>query len=182
MEAKTGQPAAMETKQSETAVASLSEAAAPANNSGRKPVVLKKNSKGVVRFAEIVGTTTAECAAICCCIPCGILNLVILATVKLPAFLCCRVGRKRAALRPSKKKPAIGGSESVSVSNGSSKAGLSAGADDGAEFSRPRQRVVSGGSWPVRSPSVEVVEQEEKVWSKFSGSGFWRTPSQREAR
>ncbi|KAK8968580.1 hypothetical protein KSP40_PGU022231 [Platanthera guangdongensis] len=181
MEAKTGQPAAMETKQSETAVASFS---APANNSGRKPAVLKKKSKGVVRFAEIVGTTTAECAAICCCIPCGILNLVILATVKLPAFLCCRVGRKRAALRPSKKKPAIGGSESISVSfsDGSSKAGLSAGVDDGAEFSRPRQRIVSGGSWPVRSPSVEVVEQEEKVWSKFSGSGFWRTPSQREAR
>lgn len=36
------------------------------------------------RLAEVAGGTTAECAAVACCCPCGIANLLVLAVYKVP--------------------------------------------------------------------------------------------------
>ncbi|KAG2272253.1 hypothetical protein Bca52824_066808 [Brassica carinata] len=35
--------------------------------------------------AEFCGGTTASCAAVCCCCPCGLVNLLVLAIYKVPA-------------------------------------------------------------------------------------------------
>lgn len=50
------------------------------------------------RFVEVAGGTTAECAAVCCC-PCALVNLAVLALVKLPA------GMFQKAMKKMKRKP-----------------------------------------------------------------------------
>ncbi|PKA50899.1 hypothetical protein AXF42_Ash007554 [Apostasia shenzhenica] len=147
----------------------------------RNPVILRGTSKQSARFAEVAGRTIAECAAICCCCPCGIVNLVILAVVRLPAGLCRRALRKRTLRRSSKKSSALIGSTSSSGSgtSGSSKTGSSID-ENFPEFCRMGVVMVVGDPWPARSPSTELIQLEKEVWSNFYGCGFWRSPSQRE--
>ncbi|PKU81380.1 uncharacterized protein LOC110092631 [Dendrobium catenatum] len=160
----------------------------------RQPVILKDSARPSVRFAELAGGKTAECAAICCCCPCGLISLIILAVVRLPAGLLHRVLRKRILLRRSKKKAKLLssssewnsgsslGSGSDNRSSGSSNKIGSFSDEEFAEFPGLRSALVMvvGDSWPVRSPSAELVQLEKDVWSKFCNSGFWRSPSQRE--
>lgn len=160
----------------------------------RQRVTLKRSDRPSVRFAELAGGKTAECAAICCCCPCGLIGLVILAVVRLPAELCHRALRKRILLWRSKKKTKLLGSSSEWNSGSSSGSGSdkesgrsssrigSAFDEELAEFAGLGSAVVMvvGDSWPVRSPSAEVVQLEKDVWSKFCNSGFWRSLSQRE--
>ncbi|GFQ07771.1 hypothetical protein PHJA_002921100, partial [Phtheirospermum japonicum] len=47
------------------------------------------------RFAEVAGGTAAECAAVCCCCPCGLVDLLVLAVYKLPAGLCPEGAEKK---------------------------------------------------------------------------------------
>ncbi|PKU83568.1 uncharacterized protein LOC110106920 [Dendrobium catenatum] len=156
-------------------------AAAPIHQSQCQPVILSKTSKSTGRFAECAGRTTAECAAICCCFPCGLLNLLILAAVRLPAGLCYRCFRKNVILQRSKKKKAFLRSESRC--DGSVKPRWSAeDAGDLVKFSGMKVLASVEDSQATRSPAEEVVEMEEKVWSKFHNSGFWRTPSLGEDR
>lgn len=162
-----------EAGQSNSALVKIS-AAAPTSQSRLHPVLLSKTSKSTSRLAECAGRTTAECLTICCCFPCGLLNLLFLAAVRLPAGLCCRLIRKHIILQRSKKKPAILGPRSGG--DGSVKARLSVG-DAGMTVVKFVE-----DSRPTRSPATEVVEMEEAVWSKFHSSGFWRTPSQGEDR
>lgn len=138
----------------------------------RQSLILKEPVKPFDRFAEAAGATAAECAAICCCCPCGLLNLVVVATVKFPA------GLLRQALRRRRKRRAI-------VGVAMKKAGPKVGAmDDNDDFS------IHGGhllllaseddAWPSKSPSPELSELEKEMWALFYSAGFWRSPSQRE--
>lgn len=164
-----------EADRSDFSLAKIS-AAPPLSQLRWQPAILGTASKKTVRFAECAGRTTAECAAICCCFPCGLLNLLVLAAVRLPAGICRRVIRKRIVLRRSKKKAAILRADSVkarwSVEDES----------DSVEFAGMKVVKVVAGSLPWRSPAAEVVEMEEAVWSRFHHSGFWRTPSLGEGR
>lgn len=160
----------------------------------RQPVILKGSARPSVRFAELAGGKTAECAAICCCCPCGLIGLIILAVVRLPAGLCHRALRKRILLWRSKKRAKLvsptsewnsgssSGSGSDKESGGSSNKIGSASDEELAEFTGLRGAfvMVIGDSWPARSPSAELVQLEKDVWSKFCNSGFWRSLSQRE--
>ncbi|XP_010917914.1 uncharacterized protein [Elaeis guineensis] len=150
-----------------------SSAVTPSLSLGRRqPLIPKEPVKPADRFAEAAGATAAECAAICCCCPCGILNLVVVATLKLPA------GLLRRALSRRRKR-------GVSVGAARKKAGPKVGAmDDDDDFS------IHGGhllllargddAWPSRSPSPELSELEKEMWALFYSAGFWRSPSQRE--
>ncbi|KAG0477095.1 hypothetical protein HPP92_013936 [Vanilla planifolia] len=145
----------------------------------RKPVILKGTARTTTRFAEVAGRKTAECAAICC-FPCGIFNLVVLATVRLPAGICRRAARKRILVRRAKKREKAIGS-SLRNGGGGSKIGAAA-ADDFLEFEGVRGTVVMvvGDSWPAKSPSEDVIEFEKEMWSEFYGTGFWRSPSRKD--
>ncbi|XP_020598548.1 uncharacterized protein LOC110038120 [Phalaenopsis equestris] len=157
---------------------------------------LKDSPRPTIRFAELAGGKTAECAAICCCCPFGLIGLIIFAVVRLPAGLCHRALRKRILLWRSKKKAKLlsfrsssgwnsessSGSGSDNGSSGSSDKIGSAMDEELVDFTRLRSSfvVVEGDSWPVRSPSAELIQLEKDVWSKVCSSGFWRSPSQRE--
>ncbi|KAK8918562.1 hypothetical protein KSP39_PZI021178 [Platanthera zijinensis] len=163
--------------------------------SRRQPVILKKSSRKSPCVAEIAGGKTAECAAILCCCPCGLLDLLILAVVRLPAGLCRKALRKRFLRRRTKRAKLLEsssglnsessvGSGSGTGSDGCSSAFGSSSDDEFAEFAGFRGTVVMvvGDSFPAKSPSAEVIELEEEVWSKFYSSGFWRSPSLAEGR
>ncbi|KAL8543506.1 hypothetical protein ACS0TY_004160 [Phlomoides rotata] len=72
-----------------------------------------------VSMAEVAGGTSADCAAVCCCCPCGLVNLFVLAVCcccpcglvnlfvlavyKVPAGLCRKALRRKCHRRLMKK-------------------------------------------------------------------------------
>ena len=131
--------------------------------SRRLPMIIEKPEKGDKGSgcAEVAGGTTAECAAVVCCCPCGLANLLVLAVVRLPAGLCRKALLKKRRQRVKKK---LLGSRPGSF-------------DDDEDLGLPR---IVPETWPVKPPSVEVSEKEKEMWGQFHGAGFWRSPSQRD--
>lgn len=135
----------------------------------KQSLILKEPPKPSKRLAEVAGGKAAECAAVVCCCPCSLVNLLILAVVKLPVGLFRRAmrRRKRKMKRKIKKKASLLGVDSNA-----------AGQDiKTSSFSKAAEPPMP---WPAKSPSAEVSEMEAKMWLEFSGTGFWRSPSQRE--
>ncbi|GFZ13072.1 tetratricopeptide repeat (TPR)-like superfamily protein [Actinidia rufa] len=110
----------------------------------------------------------AECAAICCCCPCALVNLVVLAVFKVPTGLCRKAWRKKNRRRMMKKKKAL--LQQQQQSDSSSKVGLNYKSEiEGSDGDD------SAGDGPT--PEVDF---EADMWDRFYGTGFWRSPSQRE--
>ena len=65
--------------------------------------LLSKKGKERRQIAEEVGGTTAECAAICYCCLCSLVNLVILTLYKVPAGLCKKAWKRHRLLKMKKK-------------------------------------------------------------------------------
>ncbi|XP_019153619.1 PREDICTED: uncharacterized protein LOC109150167 [Ipomoea nil] len=129
----------------------------PARDSSSGPEAVRK-----ARFAEVAGGTTADIAAVCCCCPCGLVNLVVLAVYKLPAGIC------RKAIRSKRRRKMM--------KNGMWPVRHCSCPDSELQIH------------PISSPSAvaaalesdnEVVELEKEMWDRFYGAGFWRSPSQR---
>ncbi|KAK4757400.1 hypothetical protein SAY87_018701 [Trapa incisa] len=118
-------------------------------------------------LGELTGGTTAECAAIWCC-PCGIVNLLVLMTYKLPAGLCRRALKrkrrqrliKQGLLNPKGCRPLSRVDEMdvppITLS-------------DLLELKKPAQEV-----------QKEVAQLEKEMWERFYGAGFWRSPSRKD--
>ena len=60
----------------------------------RQPLLTNQASLASCQIAEVAGGTAAECAAVCCCCPCGLMNLLYLAIYKVPSTLCRRALRR----------------------------------------------------------------------------------------
>uniref|UniRef100_A0A6V7QYR4 Uncharacterized protein n=1 Tax=Ananas comosus var. bracteatus TaxID=296719 RepID=A0A6V7QYR4_ANACO len=160
------------------------------------------------RIAEMAGETAAECAAIWCCCPCGLLNLVVLALVKLPAGLVIRaLRRQRRVMRKHSRGGAagaaalklLGGPKGKGRGRGSTGKGGGEGegkgkvegsiGDDEVAVGDLRIHASAGSlllayasdALPAKSLSPEEVSQLEKeMWAQFYSAGFWRSLSQRE--
>ncbi|XP_068650746.1 uncharacterized protein [Aristolochia californica] len=114
------------------------------------------------KFVETAGMTTAECAAVCCCWPCGLLDLVVTAVVKLPAGLCRRAIRNKQRKRRVKRLCALPRRHH----------------DDDLQIHPVDDMMIP---WlPESSPSALVSEFEKEMWTVFYNTGFWRNPSARE--
>ncbi|KAF8655654.1 hypothetical protein HU200_060972 [Digitaria exilis] len=143
------------------------------------------------RCGEVAGGTAAECAAVCCCFPCAVVELVVLAAVRVPAALCRRAlralrRRRRAARAEKARKKEMDDLIAVDASSSS--------------FCSPMARAVKAAAknkngdsmdfchWPPTSAAAagnkhdDLAEAEKAVWASFQGAGFWRSPSQREEK
>lgn len=126
------------------------------------------------RAGEIAGGVAADCAAVCCCCPCTVMNILVLAVVRLPAGLCKRAIRRRKRHRLQKMKNGMysqqqiiyGGNSPMTLEEHLSEEMKEDGGDDAAEK-------WDGGS--------EAARWEKEMWAQFHGTGFWRSPSQRQA-
>lgn len=124
--------------------------------------------------AEVAGGTAAECAAVWCCGPCAVVNLIVLAVYKVPAGLCRKAIRHRRRRRMMKKGlwPVASSAERQSFEW-----------DETAAFTKEYDDVtvvVLGGSEMELEMDVELRELEKEMWDRFYGTGFWRSASQRE--
>lgn len=121
-----------------------------------------------IRVAEVAGGATAECAAVCCCAPCVVAELVVLAVYKVPAGLCRKALRKQRHRRLMKKGMM-------------QQRNCGSCCDD--EFFQLHSVCSSGNStlsgFESLSDDAEVVELEKEMIEKFYGAGFWRSPSQK---
>lgn len=116
-------------------------------------------------MAEVAGGTTADCAAVCCCGPCAVVNLVVLAVYKVPAGLCRKALRRKRLRRLMKE----GGLPPRSC-----------GCDEEFfELHHISSHVSMVSALNSLPEDTEVVELEKEMWDKFYGAGFWRSPSQR---
>ena len=131
----------------------------------RQPLL--ENYPSIMRrsMAEVAGGTTADCAAVCCCAPCAVVNMVVLAVYKVPAGLCRKAIRRRRHRRLMKK------------------GGLPArrcGCDEEFfELHSIASHVSMASAFDSLPEDKEVIELEKEMWDKFYGAGFWRSPSQR---
>jgi len=118
--------------------------------------------------SEVAGGTAAGCAAVCCCFPCVMVEVVVLATVRAPAALCRRAARVRKAGRRR------------SASAGQATEIYELLVDDAGVVEVDASAAEAAVALPVK-PALELEETgelEKEVWARFYGTGFWRSPSQ----
>ena len=149
----------------------IEELSSNVGNSRTQPLLTKEH--GSRKFGEVAGGVTADCAAVACC-PCALLNLAVLAFVKLPAGLCKKACRRIKRKRRKKSKPAQG----KDVVNEDPDM------EDSSENSSQDELLT-----PRYSTNAMVTEKTrvstEKVWEEVTGKsyvGFWRNLSNREHR
>ncbi|RLN41572.1 hypothetical protein C2845_PM01G33790 [Panicum miliaceum] len=114
--------------------------------------------------SEVAGGTAAGCAAVCCCFPCVMVEVVVLATVRAPAALCRRAARVRKAGRRR------------SASAGQATEIYELLVDDGG-IVEVEASAAEAVALPVKPALEETGELEKEVWARFYGTGFWRSPS-----
>ncbi|KAK4741934.1 hypothetical protein SAY87_025522 [Trapa incisa] len=131
--------------------------------------------RGRGRLSENAGRAVADCAGICCCIPCTVMKILVLAVYKVPAKLCCKVlkrkqrrhvvSKKRVA--PPCPRPGVG---VVVVGSSGGEGNL---AENSVADLMKNGDVIGGND-----AADEDLERE--MWDRFRDAGFWRSPSMRD--
>ncbi|XP_010543841.1 PREDICTED: uncharacterized protein LOC104816625 [Tarenaya hassleriana] len=156
---------------------------------------------GGATAAEFCGGTTASCAAVWCCCPCGLGKLLVLAVYKVPAGLCRRALRHRrrkrlvkSGLLPPQHPPSLpetdrrgrnrfGSSEFAVHPLESRDVSDEDDEDDFLElkvFGKSSMATLLAAEAAEEEEDAAVMALEKEMWNRFYGAGFWRSPSQRE--
>ncbi|XAR64812.1 hypothetical protein NMG60_11008660 [Bertholletia excelsa] len=122
-----------------------------AGNKSSAPSSLHSTTSSTL--GEVAGGATAECAAVVCCCPCTLLNLIVLAAYRFPSRLCQKVLLQRRR-RTLKKKDALPRRSSGYISSDSDNFEEAVGLDE------------------------DMLRLEKDMRLEFCGSGFWRSHSQ----
>lgn len=139
----------------------------PSDDRRRCPRVAKDPATRHAALAEAAGATAAGCVALCCCCPCGLLNLLFVVALKLPAELLRRaLLRRRRRRKQRRAKPMGWKPKDVAFCE-----------DDDDLRLHDRGLTIEGTTWPVISQSQDMAELEKEMLSKFRSAGFWRSLS-----
>ncbi|MCD9646614.1 hypothetical protein HAX54_036615 [Datura stramonium] len=130
----------------------------------------KRSGSAHKRIGEMAGGTAAECAMVCCCCPCAVMHLLVLAVYKVPTGLCRKIWRKKKRERLLRKKKK---QEDSWKSMKNNKNILFGAYDDDDDDDKKFDGKDDDG---LR----EAADFETEMWDRFYGAGFWRAPSQRE--
>ncbi|XP_031488119.1 uncharacterized protein LOC116256088 [Nymphaea colorata] len=154
----------------------------------RRQPLLKKEPPMCAHFAEVAGGTTAECAAVCCCCPCGLVNLLVLTVVRLPAGLCRKAlkkkkkrrvaGKKKMALLHERKREDTRLSQ-VHPAPPDSAAAPGACLDQLPKADTCLDQLPKAEAFLDELPKTEASPIDDEEWVKLY-TGFWRNPSERE--
>lgn len=123
--------------------------------------LMNKNRK----FGEMAGETAAECAAVWCCCPCAVMNLVVLAVYKVPAGLCRKAWSKQRKRQRIARRKQVGG--------------LLIGPNVGSllDHGGQTEELLEAAN---TEENEKFFELEKEMWNQFHGAGFWRSPSQKD--
>ncbi|XP_051142802.1 uncharacterized protein LOC127259480 [Andrographis paniculata] len=108
-----------------------------------------------------MGETAGECTAVCCCCPCGMMHLLILAVYRLPAGIW-REKRRRRLLRKRRKFLSAEKERNIEMNFSS------------CLYTDEEEESEAGGD------KNDVVEWENEVLDRFYMAGFWRSNSDRD--
>ncbi|XP_062082502.1 uncharacterized protein LOC133788882 [Humulus lupulus] len=128
------------------------------------------------RIGEMAGGTAAECAAVCCCFPCALMNLLVLAVYKVPAGLCRKAWAKRKKRQRLAKMGLL--PQRPSGPGGLARDELEAEIKRVKDAALEQDKINGGGGNQGATSTIDLLEEE--MWERFYGSGFWRSPSQKE--
>ncbi|XP_074577890.1 uncharacterized protein LOC141834455 [Curcuma longa] len=120
----------------------------------RTTITKRRNSR--LRCGEVAGNAAADCAAVCCCGPAVLLDILLTASVRVPAALCRMVRKARAKRKDRARKRSARSGEGVS---------------EGAAAIAPEEAMET-------TPADEITEVEKEMWPLFHNVGFGRSPSQ----
>ncbi|XP_076953764.1 uncharacterized protein LOC143627946 [Bidens hawaiensis] len=123
----------------------------------RRQLLQNHPTRRTNRVGEVVGGAMAEVAAVCCCVPCAVVDFMVLTMYKVPAGLCRNAMRKRRRRRLMMRYN--GGGRSVDE-----------------ELGALTSATVETFMAPAPADK-DVVAFENEMWDKFSETGFWRSPS-----
>lgn len=145
---------------------------------GVKP---EKGHRDGKRIGEVAGGTAAECTAICCCCPCAVMHLLVLAVYKVPTGLCKKAYGKTQQKRLMNKKKKILMEDENQRTAINKKSGALDGIDHG-DGSDGRGAVDGVHDYDDEKGVgvIEAVEFDSEMWDRFYGTGFWRSSSQRD--
>uniref|UniRef100_A0A0D9Y1L8 Uncharacterized protein n=1 Tax=Leersia perrieri TaxID=77586 RepID=A0A0D9Y1L8_9ORYZ len=126
------------------------------------------------RCGEVAGGTATDCAAVCCCFPFAVVELVVLAAVRVPAALCRRAvfgsssRRRRHRHQRSRCRRRKEIDEFLAM--------------NAAAAGKVKKTAAPAETTPAVEHLVGGVDDdvEKEIWASFYGGGFWRSPSQRE--
>ncbi|XP_019197776.1 PREDICTED: uncharacterized protein LOC109191620 [Ipomoea nil] len=117
---------------------------------------------------EFAGGTAAECAMVCCCCPCAVLDFLVLAFYRVPVGLCRKAWRRRKQkLLVMKRRKMEEGATTVPARTGSPAKSVAPIGDAEAVSRRPR--------------AASSLDFEREMWGQFYGAGFWRSTSERDS-
>ncbi|ESW17904.1 hypothetical protein PHAVU_007G278000 [Phaseolus vulgaris] len=149
----------------------------PAVSRRRQPLLQQSHSypQAGTRLGEAVGGT----AAVCCCFSFGLANMVYLAVYKVPASLFQKALRRKRRRLQSMGEGLEMAAHVRRCTCGCCDDIMGLGRlyplcsdDEGDVAAVMRRRSVA-------EKDADVVELENEMWERFYGSGFWRSPSQR---
>lgn len=110
------------------------------------------------RVGEVAGNATAECAAVCCCLPCAVMDMIALAAYKIPAGLWKKAMKNRRKRRLQKQQKKLLQQKPIGP-----------------------ETVIVGPTLEeqlAKEESTEADKLEKEMWARFSTTGFWRSSSQ----
>ncbi|RID63949.1 hypothetical protein BRARA_E02910 [Brassica rapa] len=141
--------------------------------------------------AEFCGGTTASCAAVCCCCPCGLVNLLVLAVYKVPRGICRRALRirrrkhlvKNRILPPLPTNGRVFQNSEFAIHPVDSNDVSDEDDDDFLDLKYFGKSAAAGltTDYETDEDDEAVLALEKEMWNRFYGAGFWRSPSQRES-
>ncbi|KAL6966687.1 hypothetical protein U1Q18_032473 [Sarracenia purpurea var. burkii] len=137
----------------------------------RSPTAVKDER---LRVGEVAGGTAAECAAICCCVPFALMNLVVLAVYKVPTGMCQKAWKWK---KEKKNRRWLINKKKTLLQQPTPPAGANS-RFDGWEING----FGSDGDGVECEESTADGDFETEMWDRFRGTGFWRSPSQREVQ
>lgn len=153
---------------------------------GNETILRPRRTRQRSNFGEVAGGAAAECTAVFCCCPCTLMKLLILAVYKVPAGVCRKAwAMKKKRKLVGKKKEKKQGGLLEKRPNGLGPIGLTREelemevkrVKEGTEEEDKINSIVNGNDVET-SHSVDLLEEE--MWSQFYGTGFFRSPSQRD--
>ncbi|KAL1821193.1 hypothetical protein ACET3Z_016062 [Daucus carota] len=124
--------------------------------------------RGNRRFNEVAGGTTAEIAAIACCAPFSIADLLVLAVYKVPTGLCRKALREKRQRRLMRK-----GSLLVPLRGHDHTCDCGHCYDMDAEFQTGDPVIMA----EAMENDGDMKQLEKEMWEQFYGTGFWRSHS-----
>ncbi|XP_031402720.1 uncharacterized protein LOC116212303 [Punica granatum] len=130
------------------------------------------------RASEVAGRTAADCTALCCCCPCTVMNILVLAVYKVPAGLCRKASMRKQKRSVAKKRA---GAVSARQAGGGAAGAKNADESDGDNAAEDSVAdLLNKGDVEGDDDAAAVDDLEKEMWDRFHNTGFWRSPSMRD--